>query len=542
MYSIQPVMDDIFIGERKELLYLITAFVVGLYVVKALVRFILDYTLRYIGQKAVAKLRDKLYEKMVYQPIRFFTDNTTGMLISRVTNDVNMIQMSIITLVNIIKDIFTVIFLVGMIFYMNFKLALIAIIAYPFFIHPIVLLSKRIRRYAKKGQEQMGDLTGILQESFSGVRVVKAFAQEKKEVERFEKSNVKVVRFALKAAMANEATAPLMEFASALGIGAIIIIGGSQVINSDLTTGAFFSFFGAIVMAFEPVKRLTKSNSTIQQIHAATERVFEIIDLDNEILDNDGLLNCRARGKELSFKNVSFMYNPEDEPVLRNVSFTAVSGATVAFVGPSGAGKSTIANLIARFYDVAEGGIYIGDTDIRDFKVHSLRENIGYVTQEPFLFNDTVRNNVAYGADSAGFDAIIKACKAAYAHEFIMKLPGGYDTVIGERGTRLSGGQKQRLTIARALLKNAPLLILDEATSSLDTESEREVQKALDNLMKGRTSFVIAHRLSTVINADIIIVLEKGRLIASGKHTHLLETNTLYNSLYLMQEKFHSAL
>ena len=540
MYSIQPVMDDIFIGKRKELLYLITAFVVGLYVVKALVRFILDYTLRYIGQKAVAKLRDKLYEKMVYQPIRFFTDNTTGMLISRVTNDVNMIQMSIITLVNIIKDILTVIFLVGMIFYMNFKLALIAIIAYPFFIHPIVLLSKRIRRYAKKGQEQMGDLTGILQESFSGVRVVKAFAQEKKEVERFEKSNVKVVRFALKAAMANEATAPLVEFASALGIGAIIIIGGSQVINADLTTGAFFAFFGAIVMAFEPVKRLTRSNSTIQQILAATERVFEIIDLDNEILDNDGLLNCRARGKELSFKNVSFMYNPEDEPVLRNVSFTAVSGATVAFVGPSGAGKSTIANLIARFYDVAEGGIYIGDTDIRDFKVHSLRENIGYVTQEPFLFNDTVRNNVAYGADSAGFDAVIKACKAAYAHEFIMKLPGGYDTVIGERGTRLSGGQKQRLTIARALLKNAPLLILDEATSSLDTESEREVQKALDNLMKGRTSFVIAHRLSTVINADIIIVLEKGRLIASGKHAHLLETNTLYKSLYLMQEKFHS--
>lgn len=534
-YIVKPTLDGIFVNKNRDLLYILPFAIVALYLLKSLLRFALNYTLRYMGQKVVETIRIQLYEKMIYLPVRFFSDNSTGTLISRITNDVNMMQTSVPTLVSVIRDILSVVGLIIVIFVMNYKMALLAIIVYPVFIHPFTLLSKRIRRYSKKGQEEMAEMTSVLQESFSGVRVVKTFTQEQHEVDKFKKSNSKLVKFMLKASLAAEIASPMMEFVSSFGIAGIIIYGGSQVINGDITAGAFFAFLAAITMVYEPVKRLGNSNSTIQQAFASAERVFEVMAIENDIVDKENALICEAKGKDVNFKNVNFKYHPDEEYVLKNINFQVKHGVTVAFVGHSGAGKTTIANLLPRLYDVTEGAICIGETDIRDFTIKSLRNNIGYVSQEPFLFNESITNNINYLEDRKSEEEIVSASKAAYAHDFIQQLPDGYNTVIGERGVRLSGGQKQRITIARALLKNPPILILDEATSALDTESEREVQQALDNLMVGRTCFIIAHRLSTIINADIIVVLEHGKIVATGTHKELLETNPIYKKLYLNQ-------
>ncbi len=534
-YIIKPVLDGIFIAGNKELLKILPIAIVLLYFTKSSLRFGLNYILRYMGQKVVQRIRDELYEKIIYLNMRFFSQNSTGTLMSRITNDVNMMQSSIPTVVSVVRDLLSVAGLIGVIFWMNAKMAVFAIIAYPLFFHPFVLISKRIRRYSRKGQEEMGSLTSVLQETFSGIRVVKAFTQEKREVAKFKETNAKVVKFYLKAGLASEITSPMMEFVGSIGIAAIVTIGGMQVIGGETTTGAFFAFLAAITMVYEPVKRLGNSNSTIQQALASAERVFDVLNMSNDILDNDGTLQCNAKGQAVEFRNVSFRYAPDEDDVLKNINVYVPAGTTVALVGHSGAGKSTIANLVPRFYDVTDGVLSIGGVDVRKYRVHSLRANIGYVSQEPFLFNDSVLNNVAYDSAEPDYNAVVEACKAAYAHDFIMQLPEQYNTVIGERGIRLSGGQKQRLTIARALVKNPPILILDEATSSLDTESEREVQRALDNLMVGRTSFVIAHRLSTIINADMIIVLDKGSIQAVGRHEELLGTCDIYKKLYTMQ-------
>jgi subfamily B ATP-binding cassette protein MsbA len=532
---IKPLMDKVFIGQDKNLLKIIPFILVGLYFLKSALRFALNYTLRYMAQKVIQCLRDRLYNKIIYLPLRFFSDNSTGILMSRITNDVNMMQSAITTVVSVVRDILSVLGLIGYVFYINPKMAAMSLLVYPIFIHPLIIISRRIRKYSKKGQEQMGWLTSALQETFSGIRVVKAFVQEKKEIDRFGKVNNQVVRSMLKAGMASEVTSPMMEFVGSIGLSFIVFYGGFQVINGQSTTGAFFSFLAALVMVYEPIKRLSNANGVIQQALAASERVFEILDVGNEILDHDGTLDCDARNKNVEFRRVTFRYDKKGEDILKNINLTVLPGATVAFVGHSGAGKSTAINLVSRFYDVTDGELLVGGVNIKQYKVHSLRKNIGYVSQEPFLFNDTVYNNIAYSDEYHTEEEIMTVCKAAYAHEFITRLPEGYQTVIGERGVRLSGGQKQRLTIARALLKNPPILILDEATSSLDSESEREVQKALDNLMMGRTSFVIAHRLTTIINADLIVVMENGEINATGKHETLIAGNETYNKLYSMQ-------
>ncbi|MDR2883525.1 MAG: ABC transporter ATP-binding protein/permease [Deferribacteraceae bacterium] len=534
-YIVKPTLDGIFIEKNSDLLKILPFAIIGLYTAKSLLRFALNYTMRYMGQRVVQRIRNDLYTKLIYLPIRFFSDNSTGVLMSRITNDVNMMQSSIPTIVAVVRDLLTVVGLICVIFYMNAKMAVFAILVYPIFIHPFVLLSKKIRKYSKKGQEHMGDLTSVLQETFTGIRVVKAFVQEPKEAKRFEEVNGNVVKFALKAAIAAEVTSPMMEIVASLGIAAIIAYGGSQVIGGETTPGAFFAFLAAVTMVYEPVKRLGNSNSTIQQALASAERVFEVLDQDNEILDNDGTAECNAKGKAVEFRNINFRYHTDEPFVLKNINLSVPAGVKVAFVGHSGAGKSTIANLVPRFYDVTEGELLIGGVDLREYQVHSLRENIGYVSQEPFLFNDSVFNNIAYSSEPYTQEQVEEAARAAFAHDFITNLSEGYETVIGERGVRLSGGQKQRLTIARALLKNPPILILDEATSSLDTESEREVQRALDNLMLGRTSFIIAHRLTTVINADMIVVLDHGEIQAVGRHAELLESCEIYRNLYQMQ-------
>ncbi len=382
----------------------------------------------------------------------------------------------------------------------------------------------------------MGILTSVLQESFSGVRVVKAFVAEDKEIERFEKANAITIKYANKSVLAGNLASPLTEALGSVGIAAVLFIGGYQVINGTVTTGEFFAFLAALIQIYEPVKLFASSNNALQAAVAASNRVFAMFKESDEVIENKGTKQCDAENKDIEFKNVSFIYK-DDIYALKNISFKVHAGSTVAFVGPSGAGKTTMAHLIPRFYDVTGGQILIDNVDIRDYDLFSLRHNISIVSQDAFLFNDTIRNNISYSKESAAEEEIKAAAKAAYADEFIENFPEKYDTLCGERGVKLSGGQKQRITIARALLKNPAILILDEATSALDTESERVVQKALDNLMKGRTSFVVAHRLSTILNADMIVVFNKGGVEAIGRHEEIIRTSPTYKKLYEMQFK-----
>lgn len=533
--SVKYIMNDVFIAKDKNMLLPIVFAVVGIYMAKCLFLFSQTFIMRYVGQRVIERLRNDTFKKMIYLPLRFFSDNSTGMLMARITNDINIVQASIPTLVNMFRFVITIIGLLAVVFYMNWQLALITMICYPILIYPLFHISKKIRKYSKRGQESMGGLTASLQEAFSGVRVVKAFVNEKKEVDKFKKVNAQAVGFEIKIALAAESVVPVIEFIGALGIASILYIGGYWVVEGKIDTGSFLSFVTALSLVYKPVKDLGNANNALQAAIAAAERVFGMLGTKNEILDNDGNKECNASGKDIEFKNVTFKYENDDKKVLDNVSFKVKSGSTVAFVGPSGAGKSTMANLIPRFYDVNEGEILIGGINIKEYEVHSLRKNVGMVSQEPFLFDDTIRNNIAYAKDSCTETEVVNAAKAAYADEFIENLPLKYDTFTGERGVKLSGGQKQRITIARALVKNPPILILDEATSALDTESERVVQKALDNLMAGRTSFVIAHRLSTILKSDVIIVLLDGKIEAMGRHEEILITSATYKKLYEMQ-------
>ncbi len=382
----------------------------------------------------------------------------------------------------------------------------------------------------------MGILTSVLQESFSGVRVVKAFVAEDKEMERFEKANAQTIKYANKSVLAGNLASPLTEALGSVGIAAVLFIGGYQVINGTVTTGEFFAFLAALIQIYEPVKLFASSNNALQAAVAASDRVFAMFKESDEVIENKGTKQCDAENKDIEFKQVSFIYK-DDIYALKDVSFKVKAGSTIAFVGPSGAGKTTMAHLIPRFYDVTKGQILIDNVDIRDYDLFSLRHNISIVSQDAFLFNDTIGSNISYSKENAAEEEIKAAAKAAYADEFIESFPEKYDTLCGERGVKLSGGQKQRITIARALLKNPAILILDEATSALDTESERVVQKALDNLMKGRTSFVVAHRLSTILNADMIVVFNKGGVEAIGRHEEIIKTSPTYKKLYEMQFK-----
>ncbi|MGA1846133.1 ABC transporter ATP-binding protein [Deferribacter abyssi] len=534
-YIIKPALDGIFINKDREKLIYMPIIIIAIYLIKGTFRFLQNYLMRKTGQKVVEAIRNDLYDKIVMLPLKFFSQSSTGVLMSRITNDVNLMQSSIPSFVTGIRECFSILGLAAVVLYQDPYLGTFALFVLPIIVLPIVKIGKKIKKYSKKGQHKMGDLSSVLQETFSGIKVVKAFVMEEREKEKFKKHNATFVKYEIKRMIYNEISSPLMEIIGAIGIALVVYYGGLKVINGESTPGTFFSFMAAIAMMYDPFKRINSANNAVQAAIGAAERVFEVMDTHNEILEKDGTLECDARNKIIEFKNVCFKYENNERYVLENINLKVEPGTTVALVGSSGAGKSTFVNLIPRFYDVTDGAIYIGGTDIREFKVYSLRKNIGIVSQEPFLFNDTIKNNIAYGAGNIMEEDIINAAKAAYAHDFITELPNGYDTVIGERGVRLSGGQRQRITIARALIKNPPILILDEATSALDTEAEKIVQKALENLMKGRTSFVIAHRLSTILNADIIVVLKDGKIEATGTHTELLEKSPTYKKLYRMQ-------
>ncbi|MDX9744949.1 MAG: lipid A export permease/ATP-binding protein MsbA [Syntrophales bacterium] len=533
-FLIKPALDDIFLNRNEKSLYWIPLAVIFMYFLKAAAQYVQHVLMNYIGNRIVADLRDLLYRKIQSQSLSFFTKHPTGTLISRVLNDVGLIYATVSnTLTNIFKDTFTLIALVGVVFYRDWKLALIALVAFPAAIYPVVLIGRKVRKISTKTQVTMAGLTDLLQETIAGNRIVKAFGMESYEMNRFSRENERLFRLAIKNVMTKSLSSPLIEIFAGLGIAVIVFYGGYQVIRGATTPGTFFSFLAALLMIYEPAKRLTNVNNEIQQGIAAATRVFSVIDTIPEIQSRGNAVILKPLTKEIALRNVSFAY--EETPVLKGINLTIRAGEAVAFVGMSGGGKTTLANLIPRFYDVKQGAVLIDGHDIRDVTLQSLIAQIGIVTQQTFLFNDTVRNNIAYGDIQASEEKIIEAAKAAHAHKFIMNLPNGYDTGIGELGTKLSGGERQRIAIARALLKDAPILILDEATSSLDTESEREVQAALENLMRGRTTLVIAHRLSTIRRADRIAVLMNGEIIEEGNHEELIARQGEYYRLYQMQ-------
>ena len=533
-FLVKPALDEIFLKRNADMLKLIPLAVIGIYLVKGTCNYFQTVLMNFIGQRIVADLRAELYRKIQLQSLAFFTKHPTGILMSRITNDVGYIQGAVSEAVTaLLKDSFTLLCLVIVIFYRDWQLAIVAMFVFPLAVYPIAKFGQKMRQIATRAQVTLGSLTSLLQETISGTRIVKAFGMEAHENNRFSVENERLFRLSLKSISINAVSSPFMEFLGGLGISAIIFYGGYQVIHGQSTPGTFFSFLTALIMLYEPVKRLTNVNNTIQQGIAGAERVFSIMDLVPEIRNRPDAVPLPRISREIEIRNVTFRY--EEAPVLKNINLRIRTGEAVAFVGMSGGGKTTLVNLIPRFYDVTDGMILIDGQDIRNVTIESLRGQIAIVTQQTILFNDTVRNNIAYGDISKTEDQIVEAAKAAHAHDFILRLPKGYETVIGEQGTKLSGGERQRISIARALLKNAPILILDEATSSLDSEAEIEVQDALENLMKGRTTLVIAHRLSTIRNADRIIVLVNGEIREEGTHETLLSRHGEYSRLYNMQ-------
>jgi subfamily B ATP-binding cassette protein MsbA len=533
---VKPVLDDIFIKKDAAMLTLIPLAILVIYFVKMVCSYGQTVIMNYIGQRAVTDLRNELHNHIQRQSLSFFSNNPTGVLMSRITSDVSLIQGAVSEAVtSLLKDSFTILGLVFLIFYRDWKLAVIAMFVFPLTIYPIAKFGRMMRNVATRTQVTMGSLTSLLQETISGTRIVKAFGMEEYEGKRFAKESEDLFKLYMKSVSIKAISHPLMEFLGGIAIAAIVLYGGLEVLKGNSTPGNFFSFLAALIMLYEPVKRLTNVNNTIQQGIAGAQRVFSIIDIVPDIRNRSNAIALPKISKGIDIQNVTFSY--EETPVLKNINLTIKAGEIVAFVGMSGGGKTTLVNLIPRFYDVTEGRIAIDGHDTRDVTIESLRAQIGIVTQQTILFNDTVRNNIAYGNIENTEEKIIEAAKAANAHDFITNLPNGYDTVIGEQGAKLSGGERQRISIARALLKDAPILILDEATSSLDTEAEIEVQDALEKLMQGRTTLIIAHRLSTIRNAHRIIVLANGEIVEEGTHEALMGKKGEYFKYYTMQFK-----
>jgi subfamily B ATP-binding cassette protein MsbA len=533
-YLVKPVLDDVFFGKRVHMLYVLPPLVVLLYLLKGALSYAHQYLMSYIGHGIVTRLRDELFSRLQRQSLAFFDSQPTGSLMSRLTFDVELLQQATARVVtSFVKDTFTVMGLTAVIFYREWRLALMATVVFPLAIFIIIRIGERLRRISDRTQVASSRLYTLLQESLTGHRIVQAFAREDFEAARFADTNWDFFRLRMKWTATRELSPPIMELLGALGIASIIFYGGYSVIQGYSTPGTFFSFLAALLMLYPPIKSLSQVQNTIQEGLAAAQRIFRLLDLEPDIQDRPGARALPPFSREIVYRGVAFAY--DQRPVLEDIYLTVRWGELVALVGPSGAGKTTLLNLLPRFYEVSRGAILIDGHDLRDITLQSLRAQIGVVTQQTILFNDTVRFNVGYGRPEAGEAELLSALQAAYAYGFVMALPQGLDTVIGEQGVRLSGGERQRLAIARALLKDPPILILDEATSSLDSEAEREVQQALDRLIKGRTTLVIAHRLSTVRGADRILVLADGRIVETGAHAELLRQNGLYHRLYEMQ-------
>jgi subfamily B ATP-binding cassette protein MsbA len=514
----------------------VAAAVVGLYLLKGIGAYFSDYLMTDVGQRVVRDLRDRLHSHMVGQSAAFFARRTTGQLLSRLTNDVGQVQHVVSeTVGDLLQEGLGVFGYAALLFYYDARLAIVCVTAAPIIVYPLAKLGRRLRKTSRRSQEALEHLTHVAGEAYTGHRIVKAFGAEAREDAKFRKASDELYRTNMRVTRIVSVLPPIMEMLGAFAIAGALYYGAHSIAAGRLTSGEFAAFVAALLFMYGPIKKLSRVNASLQQAIAAAERIFEVLDRHTEVRERPGAAVLQPFHESVEFREVLFAYDDQARPILKGVSFTVARGQVVALVGRSGAGKTTMMNLVPRFFDVTGGGILIDGVDVRNVTLTSLRAQIGIVTQETILFDDTVSSNIAYGRPDASRAEIEAAARAAHAHEFIATLSRGYNTMIGERGQRLSGGQRQRLAIARALLKNSPILILDEATSSLDTESELLVQEALANLMKDRTSFVIAHRLSTVRKADSIIVMDRGRIVDIGRHDELLARGGLYTRLHDLQ-------
>jgi subfamily B ATP-binding cassette protein MsbA len=533
-FLVQRIIDDVFTSKDETALTYLPGVIVGIFAFRGLMNFGQSYFNDYVGLRIINDVRNGLNRHFQALSVSFFYRHPTGTLLARVNSDVHLLRYAITdALASFMKDAVSLGALMVVAFMKDWFLASMAFVVFPASVLPIIRLSRKIKRFTRRGQIRTGTLTALLQESIQGNRIVKAFGMEKYEDQRYQQENWRLFKQSLRASRIKAIVAPSMEMLASIGIGAVVWYGGWSVINGGRTQGEFMAFMAAMFLMYGPFKGIARTYTAVHQGLAGAERVFEILDEAPEIADKTDSQVARPFSKSIQFHQVSFAY--KDAPVLKGVDLTIEAGQRVALVGMSGVGKSTLVDLIPRFYDVRAGRVTIDGVDVRDLTVPSLRAQIGIVTQHTFLFNDTIRNNIAYGEPGRGMEDIIAAAKAANAHEFILTLPNGYESVIGEMGMQLSGGQRQRLAIARALLKNAPILILDEATSSLDAESERLVQEALETLMATRTTIVIAHRLSTIRKADRIVVLVDGGVAEEGTHEELLRMSGEYSRLYAIQ-------
>lgn len=541
-WLIKPALDDIFIRQDGQALLYVPIVFIALTALKGLGRYVQNWCMHYSALHVLETMRQELFSKIITLPLHFYEEAQVGALMSRVINDVGMIRQSLPAFIQIIRQVITMLSLLYVVFEQNFRLACWAMVVLPVAAFPLSLFSRALRRYGRKNAEVNASISSMLQELLSGIRVIKTFATEKQETARFNVENARIININFRQSCVSELSSPVMEFIGALGIGLVIWYGGSEVIHGEMTPGTFFAFIGALAMLYTPFKSLNGANMNVQNALAGAERVFAILDDPTLKTEHGGTIPLDEPFRELTFSNVTLHYNDESTPALKDVTLTVRAGERIAFVGPSGAGKTTLVNLIPRFYDPQEGEITLNGRPLTDYALGSLRRSVSMVSQDAFLFDTTIAENIAYGRDPAAplnMESVRAAASAAYADGFISELPEGYETAIGERGVRLSGGQKQRLTIARALLKDAPLLVLDEATSALDSESEHMVQKALDNLMLNRTSLIIAHRLSTILEADRIVVMDAGQIVDIGRHEELLGRCDLYTRLYNMQFRAH---
>ncbi len=535
-YLLKPVVDEIFLARDAAMLWPVGGAVLLAFLVKGIADFGQTALMSFVGLRIVANMQRRLFDHLTQMDVPFFTAAKSGRLIAHFTNDVQLLRAVVSsTLVSFGKDLLTLIGLIVNMFVQDWPLAVVSFFIFPAAVLPLVRLGQRMRKVAVNTQEHIGTLTTLLEQNFHGIRLIKSYGMEEYEKSRVMTVIETVFRMTLKAQFTRAFSGPLMETLGGLATTVVIIYGGWRVIANDMTAGAFFSFIASLLTAYRPLKALAGVNATLQEGLASAQRLFALFDTRPIIRDSPTALPLKIANGAVMFENVTFSYGAGSSATLENLSLEVPAGCTVALVGPSGAGKTTILNLIPRFWDVNAGRVTIDGADVREVTLSSLRAGIAVVSQDVTLFDDTVRANIAYGRPDASEAEIEAVARHAAAHAFIRSLPDGYDTRVGERGLNLSAGQCQRLAIARAMLKDAPILLLDEATSSLDTASERHIQDALATLMHRRTTLVVAHRLSTLVNADVIYVIDKGRVVESGSHAELLTRGALYAHLYAVQ-------
>ncbi len=532
-FLVKPALDKVILVKNFSMLKLIPIALVSIYLVKGVFGYLSSYLMGVVGFSIVTDFRNKMFEKCQGLPISYFTGSSSGEIVSRFLYDVNILSRAFSkVLTKFFRNIFTVVFLCLVLFYRNWKLAFISVFLLPLFYYFFSKFGRKMKRKSLKSQEVMGRLTSVLTEAIRGMRVIRAFCAEDKEVRRFKEENLRVLRIAKRIFHTDALTAPVMEFIGGIGVGAIIFYGGYMVMNGSMTAGTFFSFMTALGMLYKPVRSVSKANNNLQRAFAAMDRVEEFLNIEEDVKEPKSPIVIDGFKKEIVFDRVCFSYQ-EGRPVLRDVSFSVEKGEVVAILGKSGSGKTTLLNLLLRFYDPSSGVISIDGVNIKSISLKSLRSLMGLVTQEPFLFNDTVLNNILYGRENATFEEVVEAAKMAHAHEFIEKLPDGYHTLVGEMGAKLSGGERQRIALARAILRDPPILLLDEPTSNLDVQSEELVIDTISRLMESKTVLVVTHRLSLAKRADKVLLMEDGRVVEMGTHKDLMETE---DSLY---RKFH---